>query len=85
VSEQGFGDDYFVWFGLFTPKGVPAEVRKKIEESWFKAMESAHVKKVLANTGVIPLKIGSQAATAQIAKEKTHFSKLMKDLGIVKK
>jgi tripartite-type tricarboxylate transporter receptor subunit TctC len=85
VSEQGFGDDYFVWFGLFTPKGVPADVCKKIEESWFKAMESAPVKKVLANTGVIPLKIGSQEAATQIAKEKAHFSKLMKDLGLVKK
>jgi tripartite-type tricarboxylate transporter receptor subunit TctC len=85
VSEQGFGDDYFVWFGLFTPKGIPPEVRKRIEESWFKAMESAPVKKTLANTGVIPLKIGSQEATVQIANEKAHFSKLMKNLGLVKK
>jgi len=85
VSEQGFGEDYFVWFGLFTPKGVPADVRQKIEASWFRAMDSPEVKKVIANTGVIPLKIDSRKAAAQIARERTHFSKLMKDLGIIKK
>jgi tripartite-type tricarboxylate transporter receptor subunit TctC len=84
VSEQGFGDDYFVWFGLFSPKGVPADVRAKIEQSWFKAMASPTVKKALANTGVIPLTIGSKDAVAQIAREKEHFSKLMKELGLVK-
>jgi len=47
-------------------------------------MASPSVKKALANTGVIPLKIGSQEAAAQITKEKAHFSKLMKDLGLVK-
>ena len=84
VSEQGFGDDYFVWFGLFAPKGVPAGDRQKIEQAWFKAMQDPSVKKVLANTGVIPLEIGSKQAAEQIAKEKAHFKELMKELGIIK-
>lgn len=84
VSEQGFGHDYFVWFGLFTPKGVPAKIRNKIEHSWFKAMKNPTVKKALANTGVIPLNIDAQKAVAEIAKERVHFSKLMKALGLIK-
>jgi tripartite-type tricarboxylate transporter receptor subunit TctC len=84
VSEQGFGDDYFVWFGIFAPKGTPSEVLKKFEASWFKAMEAPEVKKVLKNTGVIPIKMGAEEAKKQIAREHEHFKKLMTDLQIIK-
>lgn len=84
VSEQGFGDDYSVWFGLFAPKGTPLEARNKIETAWLKVMQDPAVKKVLTNTGVIPLGMGSEDARAQMAKEKAHFTALMKKLKLIK-
>lgn len=57
VSEQGFGEDYMVWFGLFAPKRGPKEVRNRIEEAWLKSVEQPEVKKVTGNTGVIPPEI----------------------------
>ena len=85
ISEQGFGKDYLVWFGLFAPKGTPDEVCKKIEESWFKAMEDPEVKRVIKNVGVVVIKMRAEAAKEQIAAERKSFTKVMKELNLIKK
>lgn len=85
VSEQGFGKDYLVWFGLFAPKGTPDNVCKKLEESWFKAMEDTKVKRVIKNVGVVVVKMRAEAAKKQIAAEREYFTKVMTELNLIKK
>jgi len=85
ISEQGFGKDYMVWFGLFMPAGTPAEIRKRFEESWFKAMEDPEIKKVIKNTGAIPIKMGAEKAKKQIADEHEYFTSVMTKLKLIKK
>jgi tripartite-type tricarboxylate transporter receptor subunit TctC len=85
VSEQGFGKDYSVWFGLFAPKETPKEIRDKLEGAWFKALEEPAVKKVIKNTGVIPLNMKSDQAKKQIAAEREYFTKVMTELKLIKK
>lgn len=85
ISEQGFGEDYSTWFGVFMPKGTPAEVCNKFGESWFKAMADPGVKKVINNTGEITLDLKAKEAQKQIDKETEHFRKIMEELEIIKK
>ncbi len=85
VSEQGFGTDYSVWFGTFMPKGTPPDVRKKFEESLFKAMENHEVAKKIKDTGVISIKMRSEEAKKQIAHEREYFTKVMTELKLIKK
>jgi tripartite-type tricarboxylate transporter receptor subunit TctC len=85
VSEQGFGKDYSVWFGLFAPKGTPADVRNKFEEAWMKVVEKPEIKKVIKNTGVIPINMRGQQAKKQIADERAYFTKVMTELNLIKK
>jgi len=85
VSEQGFGKDYLVWFGIFVRKGTPKNICKRLEESWFKAMEDPMVKKVIKNVGVVVIKMRSAQAKKQITDEKVHFTKIMKELHLIKK
>ncbi|MBW1996930.1 MAG: tripartite tricarboxylate transporter substrate binding protein [Deltaproteobacteria bacterium] len=85
VSEQGFGKDYMVWFGLFAPRGTPKEVRDRIETAWFNAVEQPEVKKAIKNTGVILLNMRSEQAKKQIAAEREYFTKVMTELNLIKK
>jgi tripartite-type tricarboxylate transporter receptor subunit TctC len=85
VSEQGFGKDYSVWFGIFMSKGTDHEICKKFEQSWFEAMENPEVKKVIKNTGVIPIKMRAEEAKKQIADEREYFTRVMTELNLIKK
>ncbi|MBW1691172.1 MAG: tripartite tricarboxylate transporter substrate binding protein [Deltaproteobacteria bacterium] len=85
VSEQGFGKDYMVWFGLFMPAATPADRRKRFEESWFKAMEAPEIKKAIKNTGAIPIKMGAEEAKKQIDDERKYFTTVMTKLKLIKK
>lgn len=83
VSEQGFGNDYLIWFGLFVPKDVPDEVAQKFEEAWFKVMDYPKVKEALQNTGVVVIKMPSEKAKEQITMELDVFGKTMKKMGMI--
>lgn len=85
VSEQGFGKDYFVWFGIFMPKGTSPEICKRFEEVWFKTMEAPDVVKAIKNTGVVPVKMRSEETKRQIADEREHFTNVMTKLNLIKK
>ena len=84
VSEQGFGSDYLIWFGLFMPKDVPEEIAQQFEEAWFKVMDNPKVKESLKNVGVVVIKMPSEEAREQIAEEIDVFGKIMKKKGIIK-
>jgi len=84
VSEQGFGYDYLIWFGLFMPRDVPDEIAQRFEEAWFKVMEDPKVEEALKNTGVVVIKMPSDKAKEQIAMELKDFGATMEKLGLMK-
>ncbi|MFW6149548.1 MAG: Bug family tripartite tricarboxylate transporter substrate binding protein [Atribacterota bacterium] len=83
VSEQGFGNDYMIWFGLFVPKDVPNEIAQKFEKAWFKVMDDPKVKESLKNTGVVVIKMPADKAKEQIARELEVFGETMKKMGMI--
>jgi tripartite-type tricarboxylate transporter receptor subunit TctC len=85
VSEQGFGNDYMVWFGIFMPAKTPEDVRNTFEKAWFKAMKTPKVQEVIKNTGVVLINMDSKSASKQISLEREFYGNLMKELGITKK
>ena len=85
VSEQGFGYDYLIWFGIFIPNKTPDKIAKKLEEAWFKAMNTPEIQKVIKNVGVVPLKISSTETEKQIDRELKNFKIIMEEIGLIKK
>lgn len=85
VSEQGFGTDFMVWFGVFMPSKTPENVRNTFEQAWFKAMKAPKVQEVIKNTGVVQIGLDAKAALKQITEEREFYGKLMKELGLTKK
>ena len=83
VSEQGFGNDYLIWFGLFMSKDVPDEIADKFEEAWFKVMQNPEIKKALQNVGVVVIEMPSDKAKEQIAMEVEVFGATMKRMGMI--
>ena len=51
-KEQGLDIEFSTWRGLALPKGVPAEIRTKIVDSYTKAMESKEFKDFAAKAGL---------------------------------
>lgn len=84
VSEQAFGYDYLIWFGIFVTKDTPDEIANRLEEAWFKVMEAPEIKKVIKNVGVVPCKMSSVQAKKQIETELKDFKIIMEDIGLVK-
>jgi len=84
VSEQGFGYDYLIWFGIFVPKDTPVEIATRLEEAWFKVMETQEIKDVINNVGVVPCKMSSVETKKQIERELSDFKVIMEEMGLIK-
>lgn len=84
VTEQGFGDAYSIWFGLFMPAKTPAERAEKFGKVFFEVMARPEMAKVIANVGSIAHPIGPEAARKQMDSELANFGAIMKGLGVIK-
>jgi tripartite-type tricarboxylate transporter receptor subunit TctC len=61
LKELGFNAEYYLWVGLFAPKGVPANIVSALTAAADKAGNSEAFKTVVANAGLEP---GYQNAAA---------------------
>jgi len=84
VAEQGFGEAYSIWFGLFAPAKTPDEISKRFREAFFGVMKRPQIQEAIKNTGVVPHPGTPEAAGKQIDKELKEFGALMKELKLVK-
>jgi tripartite-type tricarboxylate transporter receptor subunit TctC len=84
VAEQGFGEAYSIWFGLFAPAATPDDITNRFRDVFFNVMKTPEIQKVIANTGVVPHPGTPEAARSQMDKELKEFGALMKDLGLIK-
>ena len=85
MAESGFPSmTVGSWQGLFAPKGVPADVVKKLYAVMMKVMDDANVKKRLAEGGVDVVVSKSPEAFSQFVKaENLRWGKVIKEAGVV--
>ena len=85
MAESGFPSmTVGSWQGLFAPKGVPADVVKKLYAVMMKVMDDANVRKRLAEGGVDVVVSKSPEAFSQFVKaENLRWGKVIKEAGVV--
>lgn len=85
AKEQGANVDITMWRGLAAPKGTPADVIVKLEQSAKKAAESAEFKAASDKLGFTPAYLGKDEFSKLIEADDKLISKLMDDLELKKK
>jgi tripartite-type tricarboxylate transporter receptor subunit TctC len=69
VAESGLpGFESMTWFGVYGPKGMPADMVKTWNAEFMKAMQSADVQERLAKLGAEPVTSGSAEQFAAMVK-----------------
>lgn len=83
VKEQGFGDAYSIWFGLFVPAKTPDDIAGRLGEAFFKVMAMPEIQEASVRVGVIVHPTGALEARRQMDSELGSFGAIMKELGIM--
>lgn len=77
IAEQGLpGFQVGGWFGVFAPKGVPAQVRGKLEAALTKLSRDADTNAQLQQLGLAPSWSVGEAAVQNVGKENARFRTL---------
>ena len=81
VAESGLpGFESMTWFGVYGPKGMPADMVKTWNAEFMKAMQSADVQERLARLGAEPVTSGSADQFAAMVKaDSARWAALIKD------
>lgn len=84
-KEQGVDVAFHTWRGLGLPKGVPADVKAKLADSFKKAMETPDFKEFLKKTSLNPAYLGPDDFSKFLAQNYKDVEVVMKGLGLAKK
>jgi tripartite-type tricarboxylate transporter receptor subunit TctC len=80
VSESGLpGFESDTWFGIYGPKGLPADVVNRLNAEFNKAIQSQDVKDRLAKLGAEPVGGTPAQFAAMVKKDSARWGKLIKD------
>lgn len=83
VAESGIsGFEYILWFGLWGPAGMPAEVVDKIAKDVNRALASPDVRERLAKLGNDPMSMTPAEFTQYVRKEVEDTARVVKAAGI---
>lgn len=83
-KELGYSDvEFYIWAGLFAPKGMPAPVVTKLRETVRDAMKDPEVTKVFEAAGNMPAYQDSEAFAAFVAKDSERLVATAKKIGKV--
>jgi len=83
TGEAGVkGADAPLWFGVWGPAGLPAELVSKINADVRKALVDPTVKERLANTGNDPMDMSPQEFSKLVRSEIDDYSKVLKAAGV---
>src|SRR2546428_44514 len=83
TGEAGVkGADAPLWFGVWGPAGLPAELVNKINADVRKALADPTVKERLANTGNDPMDMSPQEFSKLVRSEIDDYSKVLKAAGV---
>jgi tripartite-type tricarboxylate transporter receptor subunit TctC len=80
VDEAGLkGFDVDLWYGIFAPAGVPADVMTKLNAALNKALANPDLKAAFAKVGAEPRATTSQEGTAFLRAEHDKWKKVISD------
>ena len=83
VSEVLPGFESVTWFGLYGPKGLPAELTAKVNQAVNAALGDADVKERLVRLGAEPTGGTPQAFAAMVKADNSKWKKIIADRKIV--
>lgn len=85
AKEQGVNAVYTTWVGVYAPKGLPADVKKKLEAAVKAGVEGAPYRDFTASKG-LQIKYRNAAEFTKFAEDNFKmYSELIPQLGISKK
>jgi tripartite-type tricarboxylate transporter receptor subunit TctC len=83
TAEAGVkGADFGLWFGLWGPAGMPADVVAKLNADVRRALADPGVREKLANTGNVPLDQSPQEFAKFVRSEIEDYARVVKAAGI---
>jgi tripartite-type tricarboxylate transporter receptor subunit TctC len=84
VDEAGvLGYQSVAWYGLVGPKGMPADILKKISEAVTKAADASAVKAVVATQGGDVVASTPQAFADFIQAERVRYAPIVREAGMM--
>jgi tripartite-type tricarboxylate transporter receptor subunit TctC len=84
LDEQGLkGFDVTNWFGLYGPRGTPADVVTKVNAAYNQALQDPEVLKRLHNLGATPMSGTPDHMAKTVAAETAKWRKLIRERKIV--
>jgi tripartite-type tricarboxylate transporter receptor subunit TctC len=84
MPESGLpGYEASTWFGIYGPKGLPAEITAKLNAEFNAAMQTAEVRERLARLGADPAPANTPAQfAAVVAADSARWAQLIRERGI---
>ena len=76
------GADFALWFGVWGPAGMPADLVSKINADVRKALADPGVKEKLANTGNVPIDMSAAQFAKFVRSEMDEYQRIVKAAGI---
>lgn len=86
AAEAGVpGYSASAWYGLLAPKGVPADVRARLEKAAGEALQSPELQARIRDDGAAPSDMRAEAFRAFMAAERKRWEDVIRDAGITLK
>lgn len=86
MKEQvGYETVWEVYQFLMAPKGLPAEVKAKLEDAFKKTMDDPEFKKAMETAQITPLYLSGDELVKRLEKDYTVMGKVISDAGLGKK
>ena len=83
VAESGMKDlDFASWYGMWAPKGLPAELVTKIQTEVAKIVERPDIKEQFASLGFEPIGSTPDRFAKYIQEEMVKYKQIIKDANI---
>ena len=79
ISETIKGYESVTWFGVYGPKGLPADVVSRVNTGLNQALQEAEVKDRLARLGIEPAGGTPQQFAAMVARDRAKWHKIITD------
>jgi tripartite-type tricarboxylate transporter receptor subunit TctC len=85
-TEEGMPEfKMSIWYGLLAPKGLPANIAKRLHDETIKALNSPALRKQLTRQGIEPWPGSGQEMSSLISSETKRFAGIVSRAGLKKR
>ena len=82
LTELGLPLDTPIWYGIFTPAGVPPAIVQRLAADVLRMAASDEMKQFLGGQGAEPASLGPDAFRALVASELAKYQRVVNEAGI---